>query len=206
LRFIGSDEVRAGGVEEGSPILPASLPRKEEFNGGIEDDVPDPPPIDDGGLSQTVEELIRHGRSGGSRSLKGNFRDLASAISRNVNYSLVVLGDLFLSKSKAAQVRTIRDLKIFLGERVHVPVISVEELRGKYLFGFKQFIQLLAFLAIVLCIYGAVFTQQAPILLFLQRYKGWSLLSVIAVGLFSPLVAYLLGTVVHLFLKMVKFD
>jgi len=100
----------------------------------------------------------------------------------------------------------IRDLKIFLGERVHIPVISAEELRAKYLFGYKQFIQLLAFLAIVLVIYGSVFIQQEPILLFLQRYKGWNLLSVIAVGVFAPLMAYLLGTVFHLFLKMIKFD
>jgi len=85
-------------------------------------------------------------------------------------------------------------------------VISVEELREKYLFGFKQLIQLLAFLGIVVGIYGAIFFQQEPILLFLQKYKGWNLLSVIAVGLFAPLVAYFLGTVFHLFLKMVKFD
>jgi hypothetical protein len=162
--------------------------------------------VDDGGLGQTVEELIRHGRSGGSRILRGNFRDLASAISRNVNYSLVVLGDLFLSKSKAAQVRMIRDLKIFLGERIHVPVISMEELREKYLFGYRQLLKLLLYLAVVLMVYWAVFVHQEPVLLFLQKYKGWNFLSTVAIGLFVPLFAYLLGTAVHLFLKMIKFD
>ncbi|MGE5254338.1 MAG: AAA family ATPase [Planctomycetaceae bacterium] len=206
LRFIASDDVRAVGVEEASPILPASLPVRGKFNGGIEDDIPAPPSVDDGGLGQTVEELIRHGRSGGSRILRGNFRDLASAISRNVNYSLVVLGDLFLSKSKAAQLRMIRDLKIFLGEKIHVPVISVEELREKYLFGYRQLLKLLLYLAVVLIVYWAVFVHQEPVLLFLQKHKGWNFLSTVAIGLFAPLVAYLLGTAVHLFLKMIKFD
>lgn len=206
LRYIASDGVRAAEEEEVSPMPPAHLPRKGKYNGGIEDDVPVPLAADDGGLSQTAEELIHHGRSAGSRTLKGNFRELVSAISLNANYSLVVLGDLFLSKPRAAQLRMIRDLKIFLGEQVHAPVISAEELRGKYLFGYRHLLKLLSSLAVVLAIYWAVFTHQEPILLFLQNYKGWNFLSVIAVGVLAPLVAYLLGTAVHLFLTMIKFD
>ena len=115
--------------------------QKKEYTGGIEDDLPELPVVEDGGLGQTLEELVRQGRSGGSRLLQGNFQTLSSAISRNVNYSLVVIGDLFLTKSKAAQTRMLRDLKVFLSERIRVPVISSDELQEKYFVGGKQLIQ-----------------------------------------------------------------
>lgn len=100
----------------------------------------------------------------------------------------------------------IRDLKILLGERIRVQVISSDELQEKYLFGHKQLVKFLTFLTVVAGIYVAVFTNQGPILIFIQKYKGWNLLSPIAIGLFTPLLAYLYGTVAHLFLKMIKFD
>jgi len=206
LRFIP-----AVGMDSLGPVEIPSLPslekmKKEEYNGGIEEDVPDSPRADDGGLSQTMEELVRLGRSGGSHTLQGGFRDLSMAISRNVNYSLVVIGDLFLSKPKAAKMRLLRDLRIFLAERIRVPVISSDELQEKYLFGYKQLIKMLLFLAIVLGVYAAIFIYQDPVLNFIQEYKGRKFISSITIGLFAPLLAYLVGTVAHLFLKMIKFD
>ena len=206
LRFIPTAGIDSAGPEEPTSGLPPHIPKKGEYTGGIEDDVPDPPSRDDGGTSQTVEELIRQGRSGGSHTLQGNFRDLSNTISRNVNYSLVVIGDLFLSKPKVAQVRMLRDLKLFLGEKIHVPVISADELQEKYLFGLKQLVKLLIFLGLVAGIYGVIFTHQESILVFLQEYKGWKFISTVAIGLLVPLIAYLYGTVAHLFLKMIKFD
>jgi cytidylate kinase len=206
LRFVPSAGINFGPSEEAAAGPPSPGRPRGEYTGGIEDDVPDPPLREDGGISGTVEELIRLGRSGGSHSLQGNFRDLSSTISRNVNYSLVVIGNLFLSKPKVAQIRMLRDLKLYLGERVHVPVISTEELQEKYLFGGKQLVRLLIFLGVVAGIYWAVFSHQEPIMAFLQEYKGRKLLSAVAIGLLAPLIAYLYGTVTHLFLKMIKFD
>jgi cytidylate kinase len=205
LRFIPSEEIGREPAEE-APADPATGLQKKEYTGGIEDDLPETPSVDDGGLGQTQEELVRQGRSGGSRSLQGNFQTMASAVSRNVNYSLVVIGDLFLSKSKAVQTRMLRDAKVFLGDRVRVPVISVDELQEKYLFGGRQLIKFLIFIALVAGIYLTIFTNQVPILGFLQEYKGTKVLSAVVVALFVPIFAYLYGTVAHLFLKMIKFD
>jgi cytidylate kinase len=205
LRFIPSEEIWVEGPDEGST---SSIPviRKKEYTGGIEDDVPEPLRVEDGGLSQTQEALVRQGRSGGSHLLQGNFQSLTSAISRNVNYSLVVVGDLFLTKPKAAQTRMLRDLKVFLGARISVPVISSDELQEKYFFGPKQLIQFFIFMALVAGAFWGVFSHQQPILDFLWAHKGSKLLSVAAVGLFAPVFAYFYGTIAHLFLKMIKFD
>lgn len=206
LRFTPSAGIGPAIIEEAFSRISPSVNKKTEYTGGIEDDIPELRRVDDSGLSQTTEELVRLGRSGGSQVLQGNFRDLSSAINPSVNYSLVVVGDLFLSKPKAAQVRMLRDLKLFLSERIHVPVISSDELQEKYLFGYKQLMKLLIFLVIVMGVYWAIFLHQEAILLFIQEYKGWKLLSTIVIVLFAPLIAYLYGTVAHLFLKMIKFD
>jgi hypothetical protein len=205
LRFIPAEEIGMEPAEE-APAGPSTEIQKKEYTGGIEDDLPEKPAVEDGGLGEAQEELVRQGRSGGSRLLQGNFQTLSSAISRNVNYSLVVIGDLFLTKSKAAQTRMLRDLKVYLSERIRVPVISSEELQEKYFVGAKQLIQLFAFMALVAVSFWGVFSHQEAIINFLQAYKGAKLLAVVAVGLFAPIFAYFYGTIAHLFLKMIKFD
>jgi hypothetical protein len=205
LRFLPSEEIGMEPTEE-APAGPSTGNRKKEYTGGIEDDLPTPPTVEDGGLGEAQEELVRQGRSGGSRLLQGNFQTLSSAISRNVNYSLVVIGDLFLAKSKAAQTRMLRDLKVYLSERIRVPVISSEELQEKYFVGGKKLIQFFAFMALVAGIFWGVFSHQTEILNFLQNYKGAKFAAVVAVGLFAPIFAYFYGTIAHLFLKMIKFD
>jgi hypothetical protein len=203
LRFIPSEEV---GLEAAEAEAPAAVNRKKEYTGGIEDDLPAGGSTEDGGLGQTLEELVRQGRSGGGRLLQGNFQTLSSAISRNVNYSLVVVGGLFLNKPKAAQTRMLRDVKVYLGERVRIPVISAEELQEKYFVGGKQLVQFFVFLALVAGTFWGVLSYQEPLLAFLQDYKGSKLLAVVVIGLFAPVFAYFYGTVAHLFLKMIKFD
>ena len=115
---------------------------------------------EDGGLNQTLDELIRQGRSGGGHLLQGTFPGLSKTISRNVNYSLVVIGDLFLNRSKAVQTRMLRDLKVFLGEHIRIPVISADELQKKYFLGGKQLIKFFVFILLVLGIYWGLFTNQ----------------------------------------------
>jgi len=205
LRFIPSEEIGMEGPEEGDAGTPA-VPRPKEYTGGIEDDLPEKSPVEDGGLGQTLEELVRQGRSGGGRLLQGNFQILSSAVSRNINYSLVVIGGLFLTKPKAAQTRMLRDLKVYLSERIRVPVISSDELQEKYFVGGKQLIQFFGFLALVAGAFWGVFSHQEAILDFLQAYKGSKFIAVAAVGLFAPIFAYFYGTIAHLFLKMIKFD
>lgn len=206
LRFLPSEEASAETAEEGATPSSSAARKEPEYTGGIEEDTPEKPRIEDGGLSNALEELIRQGRSGGSHFIQGNFQTLSSAISRNVNYSLVVIGDLFISKSKAARIRLLRDLKVYLGGRIRVPVISSDELQEKYFLGGKEIIKSLIFLILVAMGFWGVFTHEEAIINLLQEYKGWKLFSVIAVGLFAPVFAYLYGTIAHIFLKIIKFD
>lgn len=203
LRFVPSDQME---MEDGEASSVSLLKGRDASTGGIEDDVPEIPAREDGGLNQTLEELIRQGRSGGSQRLQGNFPALSSTISRNVNYSLVVIGDLFLGKSHSVQTRMLRDLKVYLGERIRIPVISTDELQKKYFLGGKELIQFFVFVVLVLGLFWGLFTHQENILLFLQEYKGWKILAVLAVGLTAPLFAYVYGTIAHVVLKMVKLD
>jgi hypothetical protein len=205
LRFVPTEEIGVEPSEEASEV-PAAEIRKREYTGGIEDDLPEASRVDDGGLGQTQEELVRQGRSGGSRLLQGNFQTLASAISRNVNYSLVVVGDLFLTKPKAAQTRMLRDAKVFLSERVRVPVISADELQEKFFIGGKQLVRFFVFMALVAGIVWGILGNQGTILQFLQDFKGAKLVSVAVIALFAPVFAFLYGTMAHIFLKMIKFD
>ena len=138
--------------------------------------------------------------------MQGTFPSLSKTISRNVNYSLVVIGDLFQTRSKAVQTRLLRDLKVFLGEHIRIPVISADELQKKYFLGGKQLIKFFIFILLVLGIYWGLFTHQETILSFLQQYKGSKILAVVFVGLLAPVFAYLYGTIAHVILKLIKLD
>ncbi|OGP50149.1 MAG: hypothetical protein A2Y79_07510 [Deltaproteobacteria bacterium RBG_13_43_22] len=206
LRFTPSDEMVIEEDEEGATAMSPPQKEKAPYTGGIEEDTPEAQVIDDGGLHQTLDELIRQGRSGGGHLLQGTFPSLSKTISRNVNYSLVVIGDLFLARSKAVQTRLLRDLKVFLGEHIRIPVISVDELQKKYFLGGKELIKFFVFALLVLGIYWGLFAHQETILSFLQKYKGWKIFAVVVVGLLAPVFAYLYGTIAHVVLKIVKLD
>ncbi|MEW6185637.1 MAG: cytidylate kinase-like family protein [Thermodesulfobacteriota bacterium] len=206
LRFVPSEEIVIGEEEETGSSTPLAPIPQETYSGGIGEDTPEAPAIEDGGLNLTLEELIRQGRSGGGHQLQGAFPGLSKTISRNVNYSLVVIGDLFLTRSKAVQTRMVRDLKVFLGERIRIPVISTDELQKKYFLGGKQLIKFSIFILLIFGFFLGLFTNQEAILSFLQQYKGWKFISVVVIGLTAPLFAYLYGTIAHVILKLVKLD
>ena len=182
--------------------------KKREYNGGIEDDVEPEAVEDDGGISETIEELVAIGRSGGARAIGGNFHSLVSAIRRDVNYSLIVLGDLFLSKSHETQLRMTRELGGYLGERVGVPVVMADELQKKYLVGPKQLLKMFLYAAAVALIYFGVFHFEEPLLSFLgaTEHTQQRILRMAAIFLSVPAIAYLYGTVTSLFLKLLKFE
>ncbi|UCD56867.1 MAG: cytidylate kinase family protein, partial [Candidatus Hydrogenedentota bacterium] len=198
-------------LEEPSGIatgLSGGEPQKAEYNGGIEDDVEAEEVQDEGGISATIRELVNVGRSGGAHTIKGNFHTLLSVIRRDVNYSLIVLGDLFLSKSHETQVRMMRELGGYLSDRVGVPVIAADELQKKYLVGKTQFLKILLYSAAVVAIYFLVFRFQEPILSFLgsTEHAQQRILRMLALFLFIPVIAYLYSTVTSLLLKFLKFE
>jgi hypothetical protein len=222
--------VRTAPVDESSPAQeeplaqtgrqPANLEARE-YNGGIEEDAPEAEAAD-GGLKYTLDELARIGKSGGGRVVYGDPQQLVDTLDRSVPYTLVVIGDLFLSKGHAAKLRATRDLRSFLSDRIKAPVVTAEELGGQYFFGKRDILRTAAFLLITVVLYYLAFAYEDPILEFLAR-SGWYAEAIedtilsrfdwvakvvvsLAVFVFVPIVAYSYGTVAGAFLKLIKME
>lgn len=189
--------------------------------GGIVDDDPEEPK-GDGGLEKTLEGLARAGRAGGGKSLFGNPHRIVEAVDRTVPYTLVVVGDLFLEKGHAARIRATRDLRSFLSERIRAPVVTVDELGAQYLFGIRDLVWTLVFLAVTVVLYFLVFSNQEAVLAFMAN-TGWyaeavkgtflgrfewmpKLVVSTTLLLFIPLVAFSYGRVTSAFMKLIKME
>ena len=117
---------------------------------------------DDGGLQPTLDELAHAGRSGGGRSVFGSRQRLVESLDRTFPYTLVVVGDVFLSKGQAARLRATRDLRSFLEDRIRAPVVTAEELETEFLFGKRDVIRAGVYLSIIVLIFFLVFTNLRP--------------------------------------------
>jgi cytidylate kinase len=178
--------------------------------GGIEEDGAQEPE-DRGGFRATLNALAREGRSGGGRRVHGERADLLTTCCGSVEYSLVVLGALFLSRGAAVRQRLARELQDAIGSRLRVPVVTTDDLRSRYLFGSHDVLRLVAFSAVVAILYLFVFLNQEPILGFLSgRWAdgGWLGRSAVAAAVFAfvPLVAYVLGDVMRVLMKLIKME
>ena len=119
-----SDPGREPALAETVDTAPAPIPvRQPSPNGGVEDD--DPQPVtDDGGLAETQEELVGIGRSGGQSTVRGGCDEIVMSSEGNGKYSLVVIGDVFLTKDQSARKRMTRELALDLRDRLKAPVIK----------------------------------------------------------------------------------
>ncbi|HKJ93367.1 MAG TPA: hypothetical protein VJ957_09365, partial [Longimicrobiales bacterium] len=176
---------------------------------GIEDDVDEV--ADTSGLKATLDELARVGKAGGGRFVRGERRNLVASCCGAVSYSLVVLGNLFLSKDQAARVRFTRELQESLSSRLRAPVVTATELKSQYLFGRRDVLRLAGFLTLVVVLYVLMLTNQEPILKFLfGRWSGgtWTIRLVVAVVVFAfvPIVAYSYGSVARSVMKLIKME
>jgi len=176
-------------------------------DGGVEED--DPVTVqDDGGLSRTQEKLVELGRFGGRQTVCGGYDKILDRVQRNGHYSLVVIGDMFLSKGHSTRTRRTRELAMSIRDRLKAPVITGDELKSRFLFGKRQALTLAGFAILMAMIYGLVFTHQTPVLNFLSgplhQHAKW--LSSVAIVLFIPFIAYVYGTVTELALKIINVD
>ena len=214
----GPEPQEDGLAERGSETAIAA---SREYDGGIEDDVAEAQG-GDGGLDRTLDELARIGRSGGGRVVYGDPHQLVNTLDRSVPYTLVVIGDVFLSKGHSAKLRATRDLRSFLSDRIKAPVVTADELGSQYLFGRRDIVATAVLLLLVTLIYFQVFTHQEPILEFLA-HSGWyaeavkdtslsrfdwmpKLFVSLVVFLFVPVVAYSYGTVSRAVLKLIRME
>ncbi|MGD2121121.1 MAG: cytidylate kinase-like family protein [Gemmatimonadota bacterium] len=197
------------------------LGQRQTHNGGIEEDEPDRE-IEDGGVGATLDELAGAGRAGGGKSVYGGQQDLIEALDRGFPYTLVVVGEAFLSKAHAARVRATRDLRSFLADRIRAPVVTADELGEQYLFGRRDILRTVIFLAITALLFFLVFSNQEWVLAFMAN-TGWyadavqntflsrfdwlpKIVVSLALVLFIPLVAYSYGRVTGAFMKLIKME
>ncbi|MEW6672831.1 MAG: cytidylate kinase family protein [Thermodesulfobacteriota bacterium] len=185
----------------GRPNCPA------DFDGGVEDDGPSTA-VDDGGLNRIQEELVDLGRYGGRHAVCGGYDKILERVQGSGQYALVVVGDMFLSKGHSTRTRQTRELAMNIRDRLKAPVITADELKSRFLFGKRQAITLIGFLATMILIYGVVFLHQEEVFDFIsgsvhERFK-W--LSSALVAVFVPAIAYIYGTVAELALKIINID
>ena len=198
-------------VEQASADRGVSAPAATRGTGGIEDDVPtdmQSSQLGEGGVEETFNELVKLGKAGGRRVVQGTVNNLLGAIDRSISYSLVVIGEVFLDKGKAARTRLSRELATTLQERLRgVTVVQAEEMQERFLFGAGQLVTMLLCAAVTALIYAAVFTHQRVVLDFLTRPEMmWRLTASASVALFIPMVAYFSGKAVHYLLKLIKME
>jgi len=176
-------------------------------DGGVQDD--DPQTVtDDGGLGRTEEELVDLGRFGGRHTVCGGYDQILERVQGSGRYTLVVIGDMFMSKGHSARTRQTRELALSIRDRLKAPVITADELKSQLLFGKRQAATLLGYLACIVLIYVLVFTNQKPVMDFLggPLHENFKIVAAVAVTLFSPLLAYVYGTVSGLTLKIINVD
>jgi len=214
LRWSTPRERGPGGGETGfaidsSPVIspPPPIPKAMDPTGGIEDDREEPVEVPDNGLATTAERLIGAGRFGGSGSGTGQMETVVTALKSGSQYSLVVIGEMFLSKPSSVKTRLTRDAASFLRERVKIPVIIGEELQSQFLPGKRHLIGIAASLLGTAILFGLLFTHQEQVMDFLAgpAWKNWRILAVLGVATVVPLMAYLYGRATGLILKLLKF-
>lgn len=209
VRFIAAQG--EGVADEAGTIPPPAAPTQAHpADAGIEDDAEEEA-ADQSGLRATLDELARLGKSAGGRYVHGGRGSLVTSCCGAGRHSLVVVGNLFLDKDPAARLRLTRELQDSLASRLKVPVVTAGELRSQYLFGRRDLLRLIGFLAAVGVLYVVVLGHQEAVLRFLfGRWSGGGLLprAVVAVSVFAfvPLVAYCYGTVARSLMKLIKME
>lgn len=122
-------------------------------------------------------------------------------------FSLVVVGEAFGDKGKAARIRMTRELGNALHERLRVAVIQAEELQQQYLFGPRQLLTMLLCFGITALVVAGILThQRALVELLTRKSTQWRLLSAAGVALFVPLFAYCYGKATHYLLKLIRME
>jgi cytidylate kinase len=199
--------------EQGTAAAPAEtappvpLVHKPTPTGGVEDDDPRPV-VDDGGLRETQEELVGLGRSGGQSTVRGGGDEIVMTSEGDGKYSLVVIGDIYLSKDQSARKRMTRELALDLRDRLKTPVITSDELGSDFMVSTRHAVKFVGHLGLVLIACFLVFSHQAEILDILggALHARMSWQTAAAVVVFVPIFAFLYGSVTALALRLLRIE
>ena len=209
MRLIPPDEAPAG-TERRTDESEYGYSRREcafADDGGVQDDDAEHT-TDDGGLGRTEEELVDLGRFGGRHTVCGGYDQILTRVQSSGRYTLVVIGDMFMSKGHSTRTRQTRELALNIRDRLKAPVITADELKSQLLFGRRQAAALLGHLVLTVLIYAVVFSNQEPVLDFLggPLHQNFKVLAAVAVAVFSPVLAFVYGNVSGLTLKIINVD
>ncbi len=130
LRFRASEE---SPFVERATFGKAAAP--DDAPGGIQQDLPaeqSPSQLDKGGMEETFRELVRLGKAGGRTLFQGTTKNLLVALEGTANYSLVVVGAVFLGRGNAARARLTQELSASLREHLGLPIIQAGEVKERF--------------------------------------------------------------------------
>lgn len=199
----GPEAAREVGAEAG-PTQPVE---SEEHGGILDDSAGDDESHLEEGVRETRGGLIASGRAGGYHHVYGGARQLLSSLDRTTPYSLVVVGDVFLSKAASTRKRLAREMVGYLSDNLRVPVIGVDELKTRFLFGPAQWLRLFVYAALALLLFSLVITNQKEVLAFMTREgRHYRILSTAALLIFVPVFAYVYGNFARYLLRLFRLD
>ncbi|HLI63252.1 MAG TPA: cytidylate kinase-like family protein [Terriglobales bacterium] len=124
--------------EESSFVMQTTLGKAaalDDAPGGIQEDLPaerSPSQLDKGGMEETFRELVRLGKAGGRTLFQGTAKNLLTVVQGTANYSLVVIGPVFLDQSNAARARLSQQLSASLREHLGLPVLQAGEIKERF--------------------------------------------------------------------------
>lgn len=173
--------------------------------GLIDDDETIPPDPKD--LATVYEKLIRDGRAGGKRTLRGCQKALLTAIDPAMRYRLIIFDNMFLSKGEANRKRLCREWANLLSDSLKSPVVTIDEIAVHYHFGLRQALSMALCAALTALLVFVVLRFDQTILTFLSRegfmHRVESGLIILVV---VPLFAFLYSTVTRLLLSLFRLD
>jgi hypothetical protein len=205
--------VRVAKDDETSDTQSAPIPvltTSKDKGGILDENHPVSSPSKAHGIADTMDRLIQVGRAGSTHTSFGGVNGLVSDLSKSSNYSMIVVGDVYLDKG-ASRSRLKRDMIGHLSDHFHCPVLDVEDLKAKYLFGKKQLVGLIGSAIVSVLIFLVVFRLQVPILEFTaagQMHKSVYAKAFASGFIFTvvPLIALIIGGFYHNFLKMIRLE
>jgi cytidylate kinase len=198
-------EAESGDEPVGAP--PETEAEAEEHGGILDDAVAEEEAVHDEGFKETRGRLIEAGRAGGYRIVPGGPRELLASLDRTAPYSLVVVGDVFLSKAASVRKRLSREMVGYLSDNLRVPVIGAEELKTRYLFGPSQWLRLLIYGGVALLLFWLVITHQKEVLGFLSKEgRPNRILGTAALLIFVPFFAYMYGHFARYVLRLFRLE
>lgn len=158
-------------------------------------------------LTAVYEKLLSDGRAGGKRVVQGTRKSLLNAIDRSHQYRLIILDNIFTSKSAESRKRMSQEWANSLTDAVKTPVVTLSEISAQYRFGARQAVKMVVLGAMALLTLFLVLHFGNHIISFLVREgTTWRILATACVVVFVPTFAFLYGSAAGLFLRLIKLD